>query len=222
MLQEGPVMGSANVNWNRHDSVWVVPLLAWAFLCLPLLNAETHAETLRGIVEVEGHKALKNLIVYLAPETPGQVIASPLNHQVSQKGRSFTPDLLVIVTGDTVQWLNDEDREVDHNVYSLNRTKSFDLGLHERGSIMELTLDNVGHLTYFCSVHKRMEGRVIVLPSRYFTVLEKPGTFIIPNVPRGNWTLQAVVFHRRYTSEAVQVSVGAQPAKDVVLTIVKK
>ena len=215
-------MGSGNVNRNRHAAVWVVPLLVWAFLCLPLINAETHAETLRGIVEVEGHKALKNLIVYLAPETPKQVVASPLHHQVSQKGRTFNPGLVVIVPGDTVQWLNDEDREIDHNVYSLNTVKTFDLGLHERGSILELTINKVGRLTYFCSVHKRMEGRVIVLPSRYFTVLEKPGTFIIPNVPRGNWTLQAVVFHRRYTSEAVQVSVGAQPAKDVVLDIVKK
>ncbi len=215
-------MGSANVNWNRHASVWVVPLLAWAFLCLPLIIAETHAETLRGIVEVEGHKALKNLIVYLAPETPKQVVASPLHHQVSQKGRTFNPGLVVIVPGDTIQWLNDEDREIDHNVYSLNKVKTFDLGRHERGSIMELTVDKVARLTYFCSVHKRMEGRLIVLPSRHFTILEKPGTFIIPNVPRGNWTLQAVVFHRRYTSETVQVSVGAQPAKDLVLTIVKK
>lgn len=215
-------MGSAKVYRNRHESVWLVPLLAWAFLCLPLINAETRAETLRGTVEVEGRKALKNLIVYLAPETPGQVIVSPLNHQVSQKGRAFNPDLLVIVPGDTIQWLNDEDREIDHNVYSLNKVKTFDLGLHERGSIMELTVNKVARMTYFCSVHKRMEGRLIVLPSRYFTILEKPGTFIIPNVPRGNWTLQAVVFHRRYTSEAVQVSVGAQPAKDLVLKIVKR
>ncbi len=215
-------MGNVNVNRNRQAAVWVVPLVAWAFLCLPLLNADTHAETLRGIVEVEGHKALKNLIVYLAPETPKQVVVSPLHHQVSQKGRTFNPDLVVMVPGDTIQWLNDEDREIDHNVYSLNKVKTFDLGLHERGSIMELTVNKIARLTYFCSVHKRMEGRLIVLPSRYFTVLETPGTFILPNVPRGNWTLRAVVFHRRYTSEAVQVSVGAQPVKDVVLTIVKK
>ena len=199
-------MGRANVNRNRHESVWLVPLLAWAFLCLPLLNAETQAETLRGIVEVEGHKALKNLIVYLEPETPGQAIASPLNHQVSQKGRTFNPGLLVVVPGDTVQWLNDEDREIDHNVYSLNTVKTFDLGLHERGSILELTINKVGRLTYFCSVHKRMDGKLIVLPSRYYTILEKPGTFIIPNVPRGEWILQVVVFHRRYASEAFQVS----------------
>ncbi len=215
-------MGSANVIRNRQAAVWVVPLLAWAFLCIPLINAETHAETLRGIVEVEGHRALKNLIVYLAPETPNQVVASPLHHQVSQKGRTFNPGLVVIVPGDTIQWLNDEDREIDHNVYSLNKVKTFDLGLHERGSILELTINKVGRLTYFCSVHKRMDGRLIILPSRYFTVLEKPGIFIIPNVPRGNWTLQAVVLHRRYTSEALQVSVGAHPVKDLVLTIVKK
>ena len=195
-------MGSATVSWNRQESLWLVPLLAWAFLCLPLISAETHAETVRGQVEVEGHKALKNLIVYLEPQTPKQGIMSSLSHQVSQKGRNFKPDLLVIVAGDKVQWLNDEDREVDHNVFSLNRTKSFDLGLHERGSIMELTFNTVGHLTYFCSVHKRMGGRLIVLPSKYFTVLEKPGTFIIPIVPRGYWTLHSFVLHRRFSSDA--------------------
>jgi len=220
MPPKGLVMGIDDFHRNR--SLGLAPLLAWALLCLPLISAETHAETIRGQVQVEGHKALKNLIVYLEPETPKQGITSSLSHQVSQKGRNFNPDLLVIGSGDKVQWLNDEDREVDHNVYSLNRIKSFDLGLHERGSIMELTLKKVGHLTYFCSVHKRMGGRLIVLPSRYFTVLEKPGTFIIPNVPRGDWTLHIVVFHRRYTFDPISISVGAKTGKVVVLKVVKR
>lgn len=189
---------------------------------MPVPAGVSQAKTLMGAVQVEGDKRLKNLIVYLEPAIPGQVIAAPRKHRISQKGRTFKPALVVIHRGDTVQWLNDEDREIDHNVYSLNKVKPFDLGLHDRGAIVETTINREGRLTYFCSVHKRMEGKLVVLPSRYFTVLEGPGSFMIPDVPVGEWMLKAVIFHRRYKSEALKVSVGPQPIKGLIVKIARK
>ena len=207
---------------NRNSTLYLVPFLAGAVLCVAVDQAECKTQDLMGSVEVEGNKPLRSLIVYLEPDDPGQVSRSPRKHRVSQKGRKFNPVLLVIGQGDKVQWLNDEDRDIDHNVYSLNKLEPFDLGLHERGSTLELSVNKVGRLNYFCSVHKLMEGRLVVLPSSYFAVLEEPGSFMIPDVPLGEWTLKAVVFHRRYKSEALAVSVGEQPLKDLVISIVRK
>ena len=202
--------------------MFVGPFLTTTFLVLAFFIGAAHAETLMGRVEVEGHKALPNLILYLEPENPTQVTVSPQHHQISQKGRKFHPELLVMVSGDTVQWLNDEDREIDHNVYSLNKVKPFDIGLHERGSIAETRFAKEGRLTYYCSVHKRMEGKLVMLPSPYFLVMEKPGTFLLSNVPPGKWILRAIVFHRRYKSASLVVTVGQSPMKDLIISIDKK
>lgn len=207
---------------KRHGALGLVPVLAAALLSVAVGRGHCQSHNLLGTVEVEGNKQLRNLIVYLAPQQVAQRGSSSRDHRVSQKGRHFKPGLLVITRGDKVQWLNDEDREIDHNVYSLSKVKSFDLGLHERGSTIEVTFNQVGRLNYFCSVHKRMEGRVVVLPTRHFAVLDKPGSFIIPDVPQGKWVLKTVVLHRRYKSEALTLSVGEKSAKDVVIHIVKR
>jgi plastocyanin len=156
------------------------------------------AHHLSGIIEVEGGKNLKNLIIYLEPADSSKLKLEPKLHKILQKGRQFNPDLLVVSPGDKVQFLNDEDREIDHNIYSLSRLKNFDLGLGERGSILDVTIDKNGSGNFYCSVHKLMEGRMISLSTRYFTVLDKPGNFILSNVPSGDWVVKVFVFHRRY------------------------
>ncbi len=178
------------------------------------------AHSLNGTVRVEGSKALKNLVVYLIPKRPGQITASNRTHDVSQKGRKFNPNLIVVYRGDSVRFLNDENREIDHNVYSLSKAATFDLGLAEKGSILKKDFDQPGRVNFYCSVHKRMEGKLVALPSPYFAVLEKPGDFILEGVPKGEWELTAVVFHRRYKPQPVAIK--SLDGGNIILEIVKK
>jgi plastocyanin len=182
----------------------------------------TQAHHLNGKIEVEGGKNLKNLIIYLEPANSSKLKLEPKLHKILQKGRQFNPDLLVVSPGDKVQFLNDEDREIDHNIYSLSRLKSFDLGLGERGSTLEVAIDKNGSGNFYCSVHKLMEGRMISLNTRYFTVLEKPGNFILPNIPSGNWVVKVFVFHRRYKVIPVNIKLNASSHEDIELKVVKK
>ena len=139
-----------------------------------------------------------------------------------QKGRQFNPNLIVVSPGDKIQFLNDEDREIDHNIYSLSRLKNFDLGLGERGSVLEVKLDKKGSGNFYCSVHKLMEGRIISLNTRHFAILEKPGSFILPNVPAGEWILKVFVLHRRYKSDPIKITLDKSSHENVELKVVKK
>lgn len=179
-------------------------------------------QVVNGAIEVEGKKKLRNVIVYLVPADLSALKLQARKHKVTQKGRKFDPPLLVISLGDSVQWLNDEEKEIDHNIYSLSKAKTFDLGLGEKGSILEQGFKAGGNVVYFCSVHKTMDGRVVILPTRFYAVLKKPGSFILPNIPAGTWTLSAVVFHRRFKAEPVNISLGKDPVKDVVLKISRR
>jgi plastocyanin len=182
----------------------------------------SEAHHLSGTVEVEDGKSLNNIIVYLEPLDSPSPPMNPLVHAVTQKGRRFNPELLVVSPGDKIQFLNDEDREIDHNIYSLSKLKNFDLGLGERGSVLEVEIKNVGAGNIYCSVHKFMEGRVVSISTRFFTILEKPGQFILPNIPSGKWKVNSYVFHNRYKTVPVTITIDKNSHENIVLKAIKK
>ncbi len=197
--------------------------LALTWLQISLLyfgfSGTLKAQSISG--QIEAGKRVKKLIVYLQLSGTASQNAGKM-HQVSQKDTRFHPNLTVIAAGDKVLWLNDESKEIDHNIFSLNPLNRFDLGLGERGSKLSQKFDNTGVLNYYCSVHKEMEGKIVVLPSRHYQLLDSPGAFKIDNLPEGKWTLNAIVFHRRYKAEPVEVTIGKQPLTNLTLKIVKR
>ncbi len=207
-------MFSISLNKNK--------ILLYTLLFLFSVSTLAQAHHLNGKIEVEGGKTLKNLIIYLEPADSSKLKLEPKLHKILQKGRQFNPDLLVVSPGDKVQFLNDEDREIDHNIYSLSRLKNFDLGLGERGSVLDITIDKNGAGNFYCSVHKLMEGRMISLNTRYFTILERPGKFILPNIPAGDWIVKVFVFHRRYKVVPVTITLNAASHEEIELKVVKK
>ncbi len=178
------------------------------------------AQSVSGHIEAPAQ--VKQLVVYLQAEATVKPNPSQKTQVISQKDTTFHSPLTVIVAGDKIQWSNDEDKEIDHNIYSLSPLTSFDLGLGEKGSKLEQVFKNTGVLNYYCSVHKNMEGKIIILPDRYYQVLEQPGDFFIDNPPEGNWTLNAVVLHLRYKAEPIQLTVGKASVKNLTLKIIKK
>lgn len=206
---------------GENHRVFLTALILGFFLFFTGQAVQASPRHLKGKVSVEGGKSLKDLIVFLEPlgSIPSH---SRQKYKVTQKGRKFLPSLLIITQGDSVQYLNDEDREIDHNIYSLSHANSFDLGLGERGTILEEQFSQTGKINYFCSVHKLMGGKVIVLPTRYFARLNEPGSFILPDVPDGKWKINVFVSHRRFKFEPIEITVGANPVGDLVITVVKK
>lgn len=204
------------------NKIFLATLICGTLLLYSTNTAQGSSRHLTGTVNVEGGRSLKNLIVFLEPVGQTTLSHSPKKHKVRQKGRKFLPGLLIVTPGDTIQYLNDEDREIDHNIYSLSQVNTFDLGLGERGTFLEQGFDGLGKVNYFCSVHKLMEGEVIVIPSIYFAHLSQPGNFILPDVPFGKWEVKVFIPHRRFKSEPFQITVGPDPLEALVIKVVKK
>lgn len=189
------------------------------YLVLFLFSSLSFAQSISG--HVEAPSAIKQLVVFV--ESGGaQSAYIPETHIVSQKDTEFHPTVTVIAAGDKIQWVNDETKEIDHNIFSLSPVTSFDLGLGEKNSRLEQVFKNIGVVNYYCSVHKNMEGKVIVVPNRHYQLLDQPGDFKIDNLPEGNWTLKAVVLHLRYKTDPISLVVGNSSIEDLVLKVVKK
>lgn len=188
--------------------------------CFLALPSSLAAQSISG--HIEAPPQVKQLVVYLQAESAVKPNPSQKTQVVSQKETEFHSPLTVIAAGDKVQWSNDESKEIDHNIFSLSPLASFDLGLGEKGSKLEQVFKNTGVVNYYCSVHKNMEGKIIILPNRYYQVLEQPGDFLIDNLPEGNWTLNAVVLHLRYKTEPIKLTVGQTTVNNLTLKIIKK
>jgi plastocyanin len=77
---------------------------------------------------------------------------------VSIRMFAFAPQVLTVSPGTTVTWTNaDED---PHTVTATDR--SFRSGALDTDDTFRFTFTRPGDYTYFCSLHPRMTGRIIV------------------------------------------------------------
>jgi len=205
---------------NPVSHFFRVFFFAGAGLIAALMGFAAEAASVSGRVSVDRGKNLKNLIVYLEPANAAARAANG-EALVRQKGRVFRPGLTVIVQGGKVGYINDEEKNIDHNIYSLSKIKKFDLGLLGKGKRKDVEFTKSGTVKYYCSVHKNMEGTVVVVPSPFYALLKKPGAFSIDNVPAGDWVVKTAVSHRRYAATPVPVSVSGDVG-DITVSIGRK
>jgi plastocyanin len=186
-----------------------------------LLISASEAATLSGEITAKSKRPPRNLVVYLTRQGDDAVATNPKPVQIHQRDRKFSPSRLVVVQGGAVEFVNDEEQDIDHNVYSLSKGNKFDIGLAARGAGDQVFFTKPGIVKYFCSVHKNMEGTVFVVPSPHFAILKKPGEFEILDVPDGDWVVNVSISHRRYKASPVRVTIAGDTA-DVVVQLKKK
>ena len=73
---------------------------------------------------------------------------------------SFTPATLTIPAGTTVTWTNRDD--IPHTVVSADDPKAFKSKVMDTDEKFYYTFTKAGTFTYFCSVHPKMTGTVVV------------------------------------------------------------
>ncbi len=73
---------------------------------------------------------------------------------------SFTPPTLTVAVGTTVTWSNRDD--IPHTVVSTDDAKSFKSKVLDTDEKFSFTFSKPGAFPYFCSIHPKMTGKVIV------------------------------------------------------------
>jgi hypothetical protein len=147
-----------------------------------------------------------HVVVWLVPTKPGQVArlhTGPPHYRIIQHHKMFEPRLLVVPAGSVVEFPNHDPWL--HNVFSVSRSRRFDLGLYEAGVQKAVTFDRTGVSYLFCKIHPEMMAIVLTFDSAYFRVSDKTGHISIGNVPPGKYVL-----HVWYENAAPQVLEGLQ------------
>ena len=158
---------------------------------------------------------LRHVVVYVkdAPKTAVQ----PMRAEIRQRNENFVPRVVAVTVGSTVDFPNDD--PIYHNVFSLSRTKTFDLGRFPQGKSRGEVFDKPGVVKVFCQIHSHMSATVMVFDHPWFAVPDEQGTFDLPGLPPGMHQITA--WHERLgdTTQQIRVEGGRAAAVDFVLPV---
>lgn len=160
--------------------------------------------------EKVNYSELRDFVVYIDGPVGTNTVAAPAKPvvvnttRVTQQGAVFSPHVLPIVVGTTVQWPNND--EIYHNVFSVSDTTNFDLGLY-KGNPQEkrVTFNKPGRGDVFCSIHANMHCIVLVLENPYFASVDNHNHYTITDVPAGTYKLKA--WHERLPPQTREITV---------------
>ena len=170
--------------------------------------------------EIEGDPiAYERSRVVLYLEGAGPAGDDAQNHppQVEQLDRRFTPDLVVVAAGSTVSFPNMD--PIFHNIYSLSKPRSFDLGSYDKGETRKVAFPKPGIIDVYCHLHPNMAATVVVTPNRWYARADRAGQYRIPNVPPGQYTVVAWHKSAGFFRKTIVVEAGHDATVDFFIPL---
>jgi plastocyanin len=158
-----------------------------------------------GMPEPRGTPDRGVSVVYLETAPRGAFeIPRPGHAVLDQRNETFVPHVLAVTVGSVVDFPNDD--RTYHNVFSLSKTKRFDLGRYPRGESRSVRFDQPGVVRVFCEIHSHMNAFILVFAHRYFATTDREGRYRIGGIPPGTYTV--VVWNEGEVRARREVSVA--------------
>ena len=166
-----------------------------------------HRAVIDALVAKHGGRLVKSTGDGVLLEFPSVVdaveCAVAVQAVMDQRNETFVPHVLAITTGTTVDFPNSD--KFYHNVFSLSKTRPFDLGRYAAGSSRPVRFDRAGIVRVFCDIHSHMNAYILVFNHPFFAMTDTEGRYRIDNVPPG--TYGVIAWNEGTSSETRPVTV---------------
>ena len=172
----------------------------------------------RRVIKAGGETSeISNVVVFVA-DAPRDAAVPAMRASIAQRDETFVPRVVAVTRNSTVDFPNFD--PFFHDVFSLSRNATFDLGRYPKGQTRERRFTQSGIVKVFCNIHSDMSAIVMVFDHRYFAIPAVDGTFEIDSVPPGAWRVNA--WHERIgaTSRSLQVAAGETTRVEFTLPVV--
>ena len=146
-------------------------------------------------------------VVYLETAPTAALDArEPVRGRMDQRNETFYPHVLAVDTGTLVDFPNND--STYHNVFSLSKTKKFDLGRYARGRSKPVRFDHPGVVRVFCDIHSHMSAFVLVFSHPFYSTSEADGRYRIDGIPPGTYMVSA--WHEGAARETRSITIPPQ------------
>ena len=162
---------------------------------------------------------IANVVVFVKDAPAAQELTGT-HASISQRDESFVPRVIAIPRGSSVEFPNFD--PYFHNVFSLSRALTFDLGRFRKGEKRERVFPHAGVVKVYCHIHSEMAATIMVFDHRLYATPTSNGSFAIDMVPPGTYQLSA--WHERIgeTAKPIKVVAGEDASVEFSLPVVEK
>lgn len=177
---------------SAKGSVWGrCPGLARRFcallLCLSLCNAAWATDLQVRVLQQNG-KPLRGAVVTVHVIAASVAAAAPIKAVMDQLDLAFVPDLMVVPSGSTVNFINSD--KVSHEVYSFSAAHNFKLGLYRGNGHRPELFDRPGLVTLGCNIHDAMLAYILVTDAPYYGITGADGSWAQVDIVRGKYRIE--------------------------------
>jgi hypothetical protein len=177
----------------------------------PTCMAEYSDGPFTETVVVNDNGTLANVFIYVKTGLEDMTFATPSEPVVlDQDGCRYHPHVFGVQTNQTVLIRNSDD--VLHNIHpEPSNSRSFNVSQPNQGMETERTFPSAEiMIPVSCDVHSWMSAFVGVVDHPYFAVSSSDGSFELPNLPPGDYEVEA--WHELYGTQTMNVTVSESEA----------
>lgn len=176
----------------------------FALLIILFWSGFVAAGGITGTVKIQRASDNADAVVYIEKQENMKFKPPKEQPVMDQQNFTFTPHILPIIVGTTVQFRNSD--KVEHNIFTPSPAGDmFNLGNWKGDQVKTYTFDKTGEVVLLCNLHPEMEGYIYVTPTPYFAKTDVKGNFTITDIPGGNYTLKVWSEHGNARHQKVEV-----------------
>ncbi|HEY2590329.1 MAG TPA: hypothetical protein VGI35_01955 [Steroidobacteraceae bacterium] len=203
-----PADSAVLLPWPARARAALLAALACGVAALLAPASGAFAGTLTVTVLRHDGKPLPGAVVMVRSLDAAAKPSAPVHAVMDQLDLMFTPDLLVIPVGSTVEFPNSD--RTRHEVYSFSPARSFQLPLYNGKPYPPVRFDKPGLVTLGCNIHDFMIAYIMVTDATFYGMTSASGAWSASGVPPGQYRVE--IWHPRLASDDSSehtLSVGA-------------
>ena len=169
------------------------------------------------------HGHLANVYVYIKSGVPDSTApASARAVVMDQKGCRYVPHVIALQQGGSVEFRNSD--PTMHNIHTTPSqvgNSTVDISETPMGTPQTKQFNSAeAMLPVRCNNHPWMSAFLNIAPNPYFAVTGPDGSFTLPNLPPGTYTLAAI--HEKLGEQDIQISVAPKATAKASFTFSMK
>jgi hypothetical protein len=162
--------------------------------------------------------SLENVVVYISAGAPDDAPPSE-PATFDQKGCQYIPHVLAFQVNQPLKIVNDD--QTSHNIHPLPKiNREWNKSQPPGTPPIIDKYDKPEFIPVKCNVHPWMHGNFAVLKNSHHAISGQDGSFSLPNLPAGKYTVTA--WHESYGEQTQDVTISGSETKTVTFVFKAK